>query len=322
VRRSRARGLRPTRGAVPWGLPLALVAWGLVVGTSASAQPRSPACETGTRHIELRAEPADQAPELCISPGESTTLLFHEAELLPESVSVEGAERFTVVDMGRTLIRLEPSERVMPGERLRLTVRFKDGAAPEGAAFWLMLRPGQVEPRVEVYRHKRTVESFRQELLERDAQFRRCQEDSEKVRAEGKSPGGLTGLLAAELMGATGVVARKLGDGLDWRPRGAIRVSSATTYRAENRVAVLLRLKSPKAESLWKVGRVELVGPDRRSRHIATPWQSEIPRLTGPVRQLVIEAEAAEVVTPGEFTLKVWSEDGTESITFTGVTFP
>ncbi|WP_224366802.1 DUF2381 family protein [Hyalangium versicolor] len=310
------------RGAEPWKQSLVLVAWVLVTGTSASAQSLSPPCETGTRYIQLRMEPSAQEPVLCISPDESTTLLFHDAELLPESLSVEGAERFKLVDMGRTIIRLEPSERMVPGERLRLTVRFRDGAAPVSAFFWLVVRPGQAEPWVEVYRHKRTIESFQQELAEKNTQLRRCQEDHARVRAEGQSPGGLTGLLAMELMGETGVVARNLVNGLDWRPLKATRVGNAKSYRAATRVAVLLTLMSPKAGSLWRIGRVELVGPDHRSRRLATPWQGEAVGPEGPMRRLVIEAEAAEAETPGEFTLKIWSEDGTESITFTGITFP
>jgi uncharacterized protein (TIGR02268 family) len=76
-------------------------------------------------------------PELCISPGLSTTILLYGAELLPGGVTVDGRELFTLVEVGNTVLRLVPSDRVVPGERLRLTVRFRDGATPASAAFWL-----------------------------------------------------------------------------------------------------------------------------------------------------------------------------------------
>jgi hypothetical protein len=51
------------------------------------------------------------------------------------------------------------------------------------------------------------------------------------------------------------------------------------------------------------------------------PWRAVRAELVGPGR-LVIEAEATEAETRGSFTLKVWGEDGTRTITLTGVVFP
>jgi uncharacterized protein (TIGR02268 family) len=118
----------------------------------------------------------------------------------------------------------------MPGERFRLTVRFRDGAAPASAAFWLVVYAGQVEPLVEVYREKRTLESYQQQVQEKDSQLRQCQEDNERLMAEKESPGGLAGLLATGLMGETGALPRILPRALPSIPGmpSAWRGSSAT----------------------------------------------------------------------------------------------
>ena len=48
-------------------------------------------------------------PELCISPGLSTTLLF-DRELAKDAVELEGRERFRRVEAAGSLLVLVPSE--------------------------------------------------------------------------------------------------------------------------------------------------------------------------------------------------------------------
>jgi uncharacterized protein (TIGR02268 family) len=301
--------------------PAVLLVLALLVGATATAQLRAIPCEAGTRRIELKTEPSDEVPELCISPGLSTTLLYG-AELLPGGVTVDGRERFTLVEVGNTVLRLVPSERVVPGERLRLTVRFRDGAAPASAVFWLMVYAGQVEPLVEVYREKRTVESYQQQVQEKDSQLRQCQEDNARLLAEKQSPGGLTGLLATGLMGEKGVTPKDLAKSIVEHPGNAIRVARAFSYRSTNSVAVELKLDPTPGMEPWRVVRAELVGPGRRALRVEPPWQREPIRYEAKDRRVVIEAGATEAETRGSFTLKVWDADGTRSLILTGVVFP
>lgn len=302
--------------------PAVLLVLALLVGATATAQPRAIPCEAGTRRIELKTEPSDEVPELCISPGLSTTLLLYGAELLPGGVTVDGRERFTLVEVGNTVLRLVPSERVVPGERLRLTVRFRDGAAPASAVFWLMVYAGQVEPLVEVYREKRTVESYQQQVQEKDSQLRQCQEDNARLLAEKESPGGLTGLLATGLMGEKGVTPKDLAKSIVEHPGNAIRVARAFSYRSTNSVAVELKLDPTPGMEPWRVVRAELVGLGRRALRVEPPWQREPFRYEAKDRRVVIEAGATEAETRGSFTLKVWDADGTRSLILTGVVFP
>lgn len=316
--------LRPTQEvySVLASSPAVLLVLALLVGATATAQPRAIPCEEGTRRIELKTEPFDEVPELCISPGLSTTLLLYGAELLPGGVTIDGRERFTLVEVSNTVLRLVPSERVVPGERLRLTVRFRDGAAPASAAFWLVVYAGQVEPLVEVYREKRTVESYQQQLQEKDSQLRQCQEDNERLMAEKESPGGLAGLLATGLMGETGVSPKELTKSVVEHSGNAIRVGRAFSYRSTSRIAVELILRPPPGMEPFRAVRAELVGPGRRVLRVKPPWQREPLRNEAKDRRVVIEAEATEAETRGSFTLKVWDVDGTRTIILTGVVFP
>jgi uncharacterized protein (TIGR02268 family) len=300
----------------------ALLTLALFVGATAAAQPRAIPCQTGTRRIELKAEPTGELPELCIGPELSTTILFYDAELLGNGVTVEGRERFTLVDPGSTTLRVVPSARVMPGERFRLTVRFRDGSAPASAAFWLVVYAGKVEPWVEVYREKRSLESYQQEVQEKDTQLRQCQEDNERLLAEKESPGGLTGLLAMGLMDERGIPPKGLLTSIGEYPGNFVKVYEILSYRSTRRGAVVLWLRPTQGMQPWRAARAELVGPGRRMLRLHPPWQREPLRYGMEDTRVVIEADATEAETRGSFTLKVWNEDGSRSIVLTGVTFP
>jgi uncharacterized protein (TIGR02268 family) len=267
-------------------------------------------------------EPTGDLPELCIGPELSTTILFYGAGLLGNGVTVEGRERFTLVDPGSTTLRLVPSARVMPGDRFRLAVRFRDGSAPASAAFWLVVYAGKVEPWVEVYREKRTLESYQQEVQEKDTQLHQCQEDNERLLAEKESPGGPTGLLTAGLMDERGIPPKDLVASIGEHPGNFVKVFQVLSYRSTRTVAVVLWQRPTQGMQPWKAARAELVGPGRRTLRVHPPWQREPLRYGVEGNRVVIEADATEAETRGSFTLKVWGEDGARSIVLTGVTFP
>ncbi|QQR42269.1 DUF2381 family protein [Myxococcus xanthus] len=291
---------------------------------AATAQPRPIATGLGVRRIEFSAEnfEAMTTPEIQISPGVSTTFEFNSA-LLQEKVIVEGAERFSFVDVGRGTLRLVPSEQVLPGERLRLTVRFRDGAAPVGMAFILVAHPAQAERLVEVWRSQRTVESYQQESKEARAEAQRCHEENKRLRAEHEGPGGLAGLLANHVIGKSGVPVKPLDFEKEarQRPGDAIKVLRAWSYRSANRVAVLMDLGYPEATQFWMAQGASLVSKTSEALSMLPVWQ-EAPVANARIRRLVVEAEAAPDAARGTFTLKLWEPDGPHTITLSGVTFP
>ena len=306
---------------MPTCTPTLLLALSLVAGTAAVAQSRTNACGQGARHIELKPVPTGELPEVCISPRLVTVLSF-DSDLALESVTVEGRERFAKVEPGDSTLKVVPSEKLLPGERLRLTVRFKDGAAPVSAAFWLVVHPARAEPLVEVSRQKRTVESYQQEVREKDSWLRQCQEENARLDAESEGPAGLAALLDAGLLDTEGIASKKLTWAAADHSDSALKLLSAYSYRSSKRVALELWLAAAGEMQPWTATSAEWVGPGPNTLRVLPLRQREPVHFDGGRHRILIEAEATPAEAQGTFTLKLWDAGRSRSIVLTGVTFP
>ena len=287
------------------------------------ALPSAATCQTGVQHVALQAAPTGeaQAAKVCISPGQATTLSF-DTDFVHESLTVEGREKFTKVDAGQSTVKLIPSEKLVPGERLKLTVRFKGDDAPAGAALQLVVHTLQATPYVEVHREKRTVESCQRELSEKDAALQQYRADNERLRAERSGPGGLSGLRASGVIDESGVVVH----GVTRNVTGAstsplLRAWRVIAYRSVTRVAVEVL---PEDAPEWKPESATLTLPGKKGVElkVLTVWTSE-PSSPGPRQRTVfVEAEMTPDVATGAFTLKLWDVSGTRTMTISGITFP
>ncbi|QAT84778.1 hypothetical protein EJ065_3212 [Corallococcus coralloides] len=305
--------------------PIAFLVVVMLATGAATAQPHPMASGLGVRHIEIPTESteATPTPEVQISPRMSTTFEF-DSTLDPAKVVLEGEKRFSLVDLGRSTLRLVPSEQILPGERLRLTVRFQDGSVPLGAAFVLVAHPARTERVVEVWRQPRTAESYQQEAKEARAKTQQCQDENARLRAEQQGPGGIAGLLANGVIeGEEGVDAKFLAVNTEVRqhPGNALRTHRAWSYRAPTRVAVAVDLENPDAENPWTAEGASLVSRAGAPLKILTFWQ-KAPISRYPVGRVVVEAEATPDAALGPFTLKLWGPGGLRTITLSGVTFP
>lgn len=299
----------------------ALLALFTSAGTAAATG--SSPCEPELRRIELSPEPTGELPTLCIGPRLATVFVFYGAELARGGVLLEDQERFARVEISETVLRLEPSGQVMPGERFRVTVRFKDDALPASATLWLEVHPTGLDPLVEIHRQKRTAESYQQEVREKDTLLHQCQEENARLRSAQGSPEGLIGLLASRIVGEKGVVAARLElKVLPSLNNALAEMVQGYGYRSGTRVVVELFIKLPPGQEPWTAGQAELVGSGRRALRVLRTWQR------GPIgadtedNRVWVEAEATTTETRGTFTLKVWEAQGQRSITVTGVRFP
>lgn len=299
--------------------PSLLLAVALLAGTAAAQSSATASSRTGIRRVELWAEPSGDVPVMSMSPELSTTFLF-DSEL--HGVELEGRDRFQLVDIGQATLRLVPSGRMEAGTQLRLKVLFKDGAMPASATFMLVAHPTQTEPLVEVYRQKRTLESYKQEAKEAREEARQCREENEQLHAESKAGGGLRGLLATKAMDQKGVMTRKLRESIVRAPANVLRLISASSYRSSQRVAVELVLKLPEDAEPWTVEGAVLTSKSGEVLRVLPAWQSEplTPELRKP--RVIVEAEASETEAQGPFTLKLWEAGGKRTVTFGNVTFP
>lgn len=300
-----------------------LLALALLTGAAATAQATTASCEPGVRRIELRPEPTSEVHEVCISPLLVTVLSF-DTDIVRESVTLEGAERFVKVELGESTLKLVPSEKVLPGERLRLTLRFKDGGAPVSVALWLVVHPARAEPLVEVIHQKRSVESCQLEVTEKDIELRQCREENARLHAEAPVPVGLSALLDVGLMDWTGVLPKELTRTVKQPPESPLGLERVFSYRSSTRVAIEVWLRAKQDAPPWKAAGAELVGRGGRTVRVLSLRQREPVRFgDGDNEQRVlIDAEATEKEAQGTFTLKLWDADGVRSVVLGGVTFP
>lgn len=306
-------------GTVSFQFPFVLLAMLLLSGTAAAQPDEAVPWGMGVRRVEVPAEPSGDMREVRISPGLSTAFFF-DSEI--QGVEIEERGLFELVDFGMTILRLVPSARLAPGARLRLSVHFKDGAAPASAFFALVVHPAQAEPLVEVYRHKRTLESYRQEGKEAREEARRCREENERLHTECKGVGGLRGLLATMVMAKEGVMARDLHRSVVWAPTSALRLKDVFSYRASQRVAVELLLGNPEDTQSWTTGGATLTSTTGEALRVLPVWQQEPITSDSRNPRVVVEAEASENEARGSFILKLWEAGGKRTITLSNVTFP
>ncbi|HYO67414.1 MAG TPA: DUF2381 family protein [Archangium sp.] len=313
--------------------PAVLLLLALLADASATAQPPLPSCEASPHRIELLAAPTDKAPEVCISPDLPTTFRF-DSPLPPGAVELQERERFEDVSTGTRSITVIPPKDLRSGERLKLVVRFTDGAAPTSATFELVGHPARAARQVEVFRNRRTVEDYQQEVKEKEARIRQIQSELGRAQAEGTGLGimGLiaSGLLKVDVTNLQGVLAKNLKSTITDPPANALRTQTVISYRSTTtrvekdedvmRVAVAMVMENP-GTALWTAKDAALlVGKGQDVKQVKV-WQlAPIP--PGGSGLVVVETELLAQEARGTFTLKLWDENGGRLVTLGGVTFP
>ncbi len=293
----------------------------LILAGPAVAQPAATLCKGGVRRIELPTVPTGQMEEVCISPWLATTFSF-DADIQRESITLAGRERFAKVDPGDSTLKLVPSEKLVPGERLSLTLRFRDGAAPVSAAFILAVQAAKADTHVEVHREKRTVESCQQELRESVGELQQCRSENEQLRAAQGAPEGLLGLIVTqEIDSEHGIVAADITSSKTERPQNPFRAEKVSSYRSKRSVAVEVQLTIPAGAAPFTLGGAKLEGKGQGELAVLGVWP---PGLLVPDEQgiaLVIVA-AKPGKAQGPLTLTLWEAGGPGKIVIDKVTFP
>ncbi|RJS13619.1 hypothetical protein DRW03_35965 [Corallococcus sp. H22C18031201] len=287
----------------------------------ALAQTPPAAAGLSIRRIELVSDDGQAAPEVAVSPGLSTVFIF-DSDMSRDGVVLEGRERFAVLDVGLSTLRLVPTERVSAGERLKLTVRFLDGAAPASATFVLVAHPARSEAQVEVYRRKRGVETYQEEVRQARIEVEKCKAENERLRMEQSAPDGLTGLISTKVLSGYGVEFRDVTMDVILAPGVAAAKHGVRAYRAARRVAVEISLKPGGDVQPWTAKEATLRSKAGEELRVLQVWQSG-PLVSGADFQgVVVEAESSAESPQGPFTLKLWDADGRRTVTLTNVVFP
>ncbi|HEX8437319.1 DUF2381 family protein [Archangium sp.] len=290
----------------------------LLAGTSATSHTCPPPGEAEGRCIELTADRTLEVFEVQLSPGQPTTFDF-DSDVQADGLTLENRERFKVAP-GKRLITLVPSE-MMRGEKpSTLTVCFADDAAPSCARFRLVIHPAVAERQVEIFRHKRPVNSVQAELKKTREEIVRLHAEIERLRAERDRPDGLTGLFASGMVDGKGIPSQSITKRITERESNTLIPVRVTTLRAPGRVAIGLSLENPEGAKPWTPQGAKLVGSKGEVLD-ATFWPAE-PIPSGEQHRVWIEVMVPDVQTQGPFILKIWELDGQRTFVIGNVTFP
>ncbi|MFP2923701.1 DUF2381 family protein [Pyxidicoccus sp. 3LG] len=304
-------------------LPASLLALVIATGVGATgdAQLRPPPSDAGLRRIEVRSGAADAEPELHIRPGVSTVLTF-DVKLAREptgrfQVEVEPSAAFSRVDPGEFVLHLVPSRALKEGDRVRLTVRFEDGAAPPAVTFVLVVSGKRADRLVEVLREPRAQESTPRDLQEASAALRQCQDALARLQA---APEGLTALRVFGALADNGVVAQSLQRVASrWR-HGELAATQLFTYRTERRVLVELSLRAREPGVPWTARNATLAGPSGEFLKILSVWQ-ESPVTADAPERILVEAESDQPLAPESWTLWLSEDGGRRALVLGGIAF-
>ncbi|WPB78791.1 DUF2381 family protein [Archangium violaceum] len=293
-----------------------------------SAPSMLPACEMGTRHLELNADMPGEALAVCIHPGLPTSFLF-DAKL--GRVELSGRERFRVMadEAGLTLV---PTRALTQGEHILVSVTFEDGAVPASVRFLLVVHPSEAARLVQVTRQPRSLESYREGEQQAQAEARQCEEDKARLEAECSGQRGLLGLLAQGLLGEGGIADKNITKNVISRSGNTLTSMRARSYRLDTgrvdeggrqmvRLLVAQLLRND-GTTPWTPAGAVLVGPKGEERKPLGVWTQE-PIAPGKTRSVGVEVEMPEEAVRGTFTLKLWGQDqGDKEEFFDGVVFP
>jgi uncharacterized protein (TIGR02268 family) len=301
--------MRPCSSAVLLALLL------LVTASVARAQPSL--CQNPVRRIELAASPRS-LPELCISPGLSTILMFDQ-ELAKDAVELEGRERFQRAETTSSALVLVPSEKLMPGERLRLKVRLTEAGTPVSAEFVLRVYRDQVERQVEISRPP-APGTCQAELQRKEEELQRCLDQ----RAS-PPPEPLASLAA--LMMENGIDPRLLtsrevtSPSLITTPAEGLAVTQVFLHRSLSRFVVEVHLANTDPEKPWMKAGASLLGRSGEMLELFHVLQLQ-PLEPGEVGQVWVEARVPPTGAIGPFTLEVWDSERTRSFTLKDLRMP
>ncbi|WP_395844948.1 DUF2381 family protein [Archangium violaceum] len=297
----------------------------LLAGAAQAAEsPPVPRC-AATARFDLAAGAPEGAPEVCVSADEPTTFVF-DSRLAEGAVEFQPEGRLADWAPGKEGLSLTviPKGDYLPGERIKVTVRFADGAAPATASFWLVGHAARGMRRVEVFRKPRPPDVCEKERDEAQAEARQCQEDKARLLAERGEPGGLMG--AVWLEGAGFVSSRDIRSKVRKQPTNALGLDDAWSYSYTRKgethpasVAVRLSLTNPSAEP-WTLAGAALVDSAGEQVELARWPLAPIPANGAGAVVVGIKGERAQLGCP--CTLKLWEAQGPRTFTLGNVTFP
>lgn len=271
-------------------------------------------CSSASR-ITLTGVPVEQIPDVCVNLGAPTTFVFDTP--LPLGAVVLSDSHSTDLAQGGALATVYPKRNFLPGERVKLTVRFGDGAAPEEVAFWLVGRSGKGARSVEMFRHTRSVDALQKEAAEARAKASQCQEENALLLADRKKPAGLMGVAWLERIGE--IHSKNITKDLEQDSASLLTIKATMSYSHQGALAVRLKISNLTPEP-WMATRATLLDPTGTEVELSS-WQMAAIQ-PGALGIVVVgtDQHPGQVKCPCD--LRLWATQGLYDVRVGALTFP
>jgi uncharacterized protein (TIGR02268 family) len=217
--------------------------------SAAAAQQPTPPPILRQKFVTLPASVQDATVR--VARGTLTTLTFDSA-LASKGVQLTGRDtHFERIVVEERTLTLKPKVELAPGERLVLTVRFADSAAPQEATFELVPGAGEVDAQVEVVHGVLGADALKAELASTQAQLAALQA---RCGDNGPESAVLSGWLLPELRGQRFFPRAPPDDS-----SGLKVVVDAHGYRTSTWALLMVRLRNLPGGRPWGPGSVRLL---------------------------------------------------------------
>jgi uncharacterized protein (TIGR02268 family) len=273
----------------------------------AAAQQQSPPPLLRQKSVTLPA--SNQDAVVRVARGYVTTLTFDSA-LAPRGVLLQGRDtHFERVDEDERLVAFKPKVKLAPGERLLLTVRFADGAAPQEATFELVAAGEEADASVEVLRRARTTDALETALASTQAQLAalrdRCGE------------GGAAGAYLAGVLGTGDVLSANFSAEVSSAHSSGLTVMNGIGFRATTWGLVVVHLRSAPTGRPWAPGEAHLISKSGRPVKVKS-FRMDKPRLSpGEEGSVLVETEAPWWTVDEDLRLEL--RDGGGQVSLSGI---
>ncbi|WNG20955.1 DUF2381 family protein [Cystobacter fuscus] len=282
-------------------MPLTL----LFTGATVAAQPQPRSRERQERRVTLPSNPDEPGPEVSVAAGIVTYLRF-DAPLDRAAIEVEGRSvRFRWVEVGDTILCLEPSVDLGAEEKLVVRVRYRDGASPAKVTLVLVTHPGVVDKEVEVVRRPRTLEALEAALAESQAEVTALKAQS--------GASGPAGLIFSGRIDREGVQVRRI-EKVPTFTRGGLEVTDGMGYRAGPWALAVIHVRNLPGEKPWRPVSALLTRQDGSPVKVRTVEMDKAQLGPGEAGVVAVEPDAPFWEAGQVFLLQVMDKSGARQI--------
>jgi uncharacterized protein (TIGR02268 family) len=229
-----------------------------------------------------------------------------DAPLDRAAVEVEGrATRFHWVEVGDTLIGLEPSMDLGAQEKLVVRVRYRDGASPARATLSLVTRPGVVDKEVEVVRRPRTIEALEEALAD-------TQSELAALKAQSGSAGPAK-LIFSGHIDQEGVQVRRI-EQVPSLTQDGLKVVKGLGYRAGPWALAVIHVRNLPGQKPWAPASARLTRKDGSLVKVRAVEMDKAQLGPGEEGAVAVEPEAPFWSKGQEFLLQVLDKSGSRQL--------